>query len=129
VRSEQVQCSGTTANLEEKNMTTLRILGVILIAAMTLGNSCNNSSSNNSSGVRVVSLIAVPNITSTSNFSFDISGVDSAKGRMYFTDRNNAAVDVIDMKTNTFLKFIGKGVFHGCDTGPSCVGANNDKSG
>jgi hypothetical protein len=47
---------------------------------------------------------------------------------MYFTDRNNAAVDVIDMKTNTFLKMI-KGGFHGCDTGPSCAGANNDKSG
>jgi hypothetical protein len=70
----------------------------------------------------------VPNITSTSNFSFDISGVDSARGRYYFTDRNNAAVDVIDIKTNTFVKMI-KGGFAGCNTGPTCVGANNDMSG
>jgi hypothetical protein len=72
--------------------------------------------------------IAVPNVTTTTNFSFDISDVDSAKGRMYFTDRNNKSVDVIDIKTNTFLKFITGG-FAGCDTGPSCAGANNDKSG
>jgi hypothetical protein len=72
--------------------------------------------------------IFVPNVTPTTNFSFDISDVDSAKGRMYFTDRNNKSVDVIDIKTNTFLKQITGG-FAGCNTGPTCAGANNDKSG
>ena len=109
-------------------MNMLRILGVMLIAAMTLGGSCNSGTSSNNSGVRVVALIAVPNITPTSNFSFDISGVDSVNGRYYFTDRNNASVDVIDIKTNTFLKMITGG-FAGCNTGPSCAGANNDMSG
>ena len=47
---------------------------------------------------------------------------------MYFTDRNNKSVDVIDTRTNTFLKQITGG-FAGCDTGPTCDGANNDKSG
>jgi len=132
LKQKSVTTGSIHFGLKEKTMRTLQILGVLLIAAMTLGGSCGGSSSStpgSSSGVSVKALIAVPNITSTSNFSFDIAGVDSASGRMYFTDRNNAAVDVIDMKTNTFLKFIGKGVFHGCDTGPSCVGANNDKSG
>jgi hypothetical protein len=111
-------------------MMMLRILAVMLIAAMTLGSNCGGSGSSpgSSSGVRVKALIAVPNITSTSNFSFDISGVDSARGRYYFTDRNNASVDVIDMNTNTFVKMI-KGGFAGCNTGPSCVGADNSKSG
>ena len=110
-------------------MRTLHILGVLLIAALTLGGNCGGgSSSNNSSGVRVVALIAAPNVTPTTNFSFDISAVDSAKGRYYFTDRNNKSVDVIDIKTNTFLKMITGG-FAGCDTGPTCAGASNPKSG
>jgi hypothetical protein len=79
-------------------------------------------------GVSTKKQIAVPGVTSTTNFSFDISGVDSAKGRMYFTDRNNKSVDVIDVTTNTFLKQITDS-FAGCDTGPTCAGANNDKSG
>ena len=80
------------------------------------------------SGLRLTALIAVPNITPSSNFSFDIAAVDTVKGRMYFTDRNNQSVDVIDTKTNTFLKQITGG-FAGCNTGPTCVGANNDLSG
>ena len=66
-------------------------------------------------------------MTTGTNFSFDISGIDTVKRRMYFTDRNNKSVDVIDMATNKLLKQIGG--FSGCNTGPSCAGANNDKSG
>jgi hypothetical protein len=83
---------------------------------------------NSSAGVRLTAAASVPGVTTTTNFSFDISAVDSAKGRMYFTDRNNQGVDVIDIRTNTFLKRITGG-FAGCDTGPTCAGANNDKSG
>ena len=72
--------------------------------------------------------IFVPKVTDTTNFSFDISAVDGAKGRMYFTDRNNQSVDVIDIPTNKFLKRITGG-FAGCNTGPTCVSADNGKSG
>ena len=72
-------------------------------------------------------IVAIPNVTTGTNFSFDISGIDTVKRRMYFTDRNNKSVDVIDMTTNKLLKQIGG--FSGCNTGPSCAGANNDKSG
>ena len=72
--------------------------------------------------------VAIPNIAAGSNFSFDISGVDTGNGRMYFTDRNNKSVDVIDISSNQLVKQI-KGGFAGCDTGPTCAGANNDKSG
>src|ERR1700757_3560659 len=101
-----------------------------LFAITLLVTACGGGDSGSNSGnttVKVVAIISVPNITGSSNFSFDISDIDSAKGRYYFTDRNNASVDVIDIKTNTFLKMIGG--FHGCDTGPTCNGANNDKSG
>ena len=88
----------------------------------------DNAVTNPQDAVAAKRQILVPDVTPTTNFSFDISDVDSARGRMYFTDRNNKGVDVIDIKTNTFLKRI-TGNFAGCDTGPTCAGANNDKSG
>ena len=105
------------------------ILGTIFIATFLVAG-CNNSNngSGSNSGVSGKAIIAVPNVGATTNFSFDISAVDTVKGRYYFTDRNNQSVDVFDIKTNTFIKMI-KGGFAGCDTGPTCAGANNDKSG
>ncbi len=76
----------------------------------------------------MLAIIPVPGVTAGTNFSFDISAVDSVKMRMYFTNRNSASVDVIDIPTNSFLKRITGG-FAGCNTGPTCAGANNDKSG
>jgi hypothetical protein len=99
-----------------------------LLAATLLLAACgggNPSTDNNP--VRLIALISIPNITPATNFSFDISAIDSAKGRYYFTDRNNASVDVIDINTNSLVTQIGG--FHGCNTGPSCAGANNDMSG
>ena len=101
------------------------VAGILLLAGCGGGSDAN---SDPALKVRLTTNIGVPNINDGSNFSFDIAAVDSSKGRMYFTDRNNKAVDVIDIKTNTFLKQITGG-FAGCNTGPSCAGANNDKSG
>lgn len=112
-------------------MRTYGTLGMILFAALLLGGCGGGDSSGgngNSSGVNLKAVIAVPNVTSTTNFSFDISGVDTVKGRYYFTDRNNKSVDVFDLKTNRFIKQITGG-FAGCNTGPTCAGANNDMSG
>jgi hypothetical protein len=104
------------------------IVGVAIAATLLLGGCGGGGGNGNSLNGNPKALIAVPNIKAGSNFSFDISDVDSARGRMYFTDRNNKSVDVIDIKTNTFLKQI-MGGFAGCDTGPTCAGATNDKSG
>ena len=104
------------------------IVGVAIAATLLLGGCGGGGGNGNSLNGNPKALIAVPNIKAGTNFSFDISDVDSARGRMYFTDRNNKSVDVIDIKTNTFLKQI-MGGFAGCDTGPTCAGATNDKSG
>jgi hypothetical protein len=104
------------------------IVGVAIAATLLLGGCGGGGGGGNSLNGGPKALIAVPNVKAGTNFSFDISDVDSARGRMYFTDRNNKSVDVIDIKTNTFLKQI-MGGFRGCDTGPTCAGANNDKSG
>jgi hypothetical protein len=104
------------------------IVGAAITATLILGGCNGGGGSGNSLNTGPEALIKVPNVVSGTNFSFDISTVDSVKGRMYFTDRNNKSVDVIDIKTNTFLKQI-MGGFRGCDTGPTCVGASNPKSG
>jgi hypothetical protein len=104
------------------------IVGVAIAATLLLGGCGGGGGSGNGLNGGPKALIAVPNVKAGTNFSFDISDVDSARGRMYFTDRNNKSVDVIDIKTNTFLKQI-MGGFAGCDTGPTCNGATNDKSG
>src|SRR5450432_1347343 len=110
-------------------MKTLGTLGTILFATLLLagcGGGGGGGSSN--SGVALKSIIAVPNVGATTNFSFDISAVDPVTSRFYFTDRNNKSVDVFDTASNTLVTQI-KGGFAGCDTGPTCAGANNDKSG
>ena len=104
------------------------IVGVAIGATLLLGGCGGGGGSGNSLNGGPKALIAVPNVKAGTNFSFDISEVDSTRGRMYFTDRNNKSVDVIDIKTNTFLKQI-MGGFAGCNTGPTCVGASNPKSG
>jgi hypothetical protein len=104
------------------------ILGVILVATVLVAGCGGGGGGGTSQPAFLKSTIAVPGVGATTNFSFDISGVDTVKGRYYFTDRNNKSVDVFDTKTNTFIKQI-MGGFAGCDTGPTCNGANNDKSG
>jgi hypothetical protein len=99
--------------------------GLAVLASLILC-ACGGGGSSSTPGF--VKVIGVPGVTTGTNFSFDISAVDGAKGRMYYTNRNNQSVDVIDIPTNTFLKRITGG-FAGCNTGPTCAGANNDKSG
>jgi len=108
-------------------MKTQSTLGTILVATLLLAGCGGGHGGGGSLGV-LKAIIAVPGVGTTTNFSFDISAVDPVKGRYYFTDRNNKSVDVFDIKTNTFIKQITGG-FAGCDTGPTCVSASNDKSG
>jgi hypothetical protein len=97
---------------------------VMLLTAFVLAG-CNGGGSGSFTGLETT--IAVPNIATGSIFSFDLGVVDVQKRRYYFTDRNNKSVDVFDTDSNGLLKQIPG--FSGCNTGPTCAGANNDKSG
>ena len=110
------------------NPRTLAWAAIGAAAALALG-ACNNNGNHDDtqSKAHISAKIAIPNIGSTSNFSFDLGTVDRARGLYYFTDRNNKSVDVIDIHTNTLVRQVGG--FSGCNTGPTCAGANNDKSG
>jgi DNA-binding beta-propeller fold protein YncE len=108
-------------------MKTHSTLGTILVATLLLAG-CGGGGGSILQTLALKAFMADPGVGTTTNFSFDISAVDPVKGRYYFTDRNNKSVDVFDIKTNTFIKQITGG-FAGCDTGPTCVGADNAKSG
>ncbi len=67
------------------------------------------------SNPRYVGFVPVPGFDATTShsYSFDVGIVTG--GRLYFTDRNNAAVQVYDAATNAFVGSI-KG-FSGCNVG------------
>src|SRR6266581_4646095 len=85
-----------------------------------------------------VGTIAVPGLTGPGNTaSFDLGTVtNTSPGHYYFTDRNNAAVDVIDTATNTLIaqiKGTGANAFSGCRNAAGapvdCASANGRRSG
>ena len=45
--------------------------------------------------------------------AFDISWIDNSTQRYYLADRTNNAIDLVDAATDTFLGFIGKGLYTG----------------
>src|SRR5262249_23141104 len=70
-------------------------------------------------GPNFVTSLAGPGFTGTGNTaSFDLGTVTTpSPGRYYFTDRNNAAVDVFDTTSNTLItqiKGTGANAFAGC---------------
>ena len=74
--------------------------------------------------VRLLKTIPIPG---AALHGFDISWVDESTQRYYLADRSNAAVDVIDAKTDTFITQI-KGGFAGVKFNAAGA-ANNDISG
>ncbi|SAK82024.1 hypothetical protein AWB75_05198 [Caballeronia catudaia] len=75
---------------------------------------------NDDNGPRYVSDIAVPNIKAGVNFSFDIGIVSGSQ--YFFTDRNNASLDQIDIPSKSFAKAIqgsGNLAFTGLGPGPN----------
>ena len=54
--------------------------------------------------LKQIASIAIPGEKLT---GFDISFVDQATGRYFFSDRSNKAVDIFDARTNTFVTRVG----------------------
>lgn len=88
-------------------------LGAALAASATLVGCGIWAGLTGGSDPRFVTVVPVPGYDATTNASFDVGIVTG--GRLYFTDRNNAAVQVYDAATNAFVGSI-KG-FSGCNVG------------
>src|SRR5258706_515530 len=93
----------------------------LLLAAVSLapsGAALADEHEKDSGAVRLLATVPVPGVKMK---SFDISWVDADTQLYYLADRSNAAVDVVDAKTNAFVKQINGG-FAG-------FSGNNDTSG
>src|ERR1700693_550521 len=100
------------------------------LVALSFATGCGNSLSGGSPEAnQAAGNVAVPGITAGSSFSFDLGTV--VNGKYYLTDRNNKAVDVVDVFNlqMTQIKGSGTNVFVGCKPNANCVGANNGLSG
>ena len=73
---------------------TTRLAFTLLIGALLAA--CGGGD-DNPSGPRLLQQIAVPGVGAGTNYSFDIGAVSGST--YYYTDRNNKAVDVIDIPT------------------------------
>ena len=74
----------------KKTLITGAVAGLLLAA-------CGGDDNNTASGPRFMQQLTVPGVGAGTNYSFDISAVAGAT--YYYTDRNNAAVDVVDIPT------------------------------
>jgi hypothetical protein len=61
--------------------------------------------------------------------SFDISWVNPHRAEYYLADRSNSGIDIIDTRTLTFKRTLGKGLFVGVKLNGAGTAVNNDISG
>ena len=97
---------------------------VILLLGAGSGRADDENNGSNGGAVRFLRSVPVPGSATNPSgkmFVFDISWVDQATQLYYLADRSNAVIDVVNAKTDTFVKQITGG-FKGF-TG------NNDTSG
>jgi hypothetical protein len=131
----------------------LTIAGGLLLASNASwadGNGNKGNEAGDDRAVRLLDVIPVPgrtgvNATNGKLYSFDISWVDQNTQTYYLADRSNAAIDVVDAKTDTFVGqipggFAGVAVVggvvtnaqsgpNGVTTGGHCLFATDFRSG
>jgi hypothetical protein len=106
---------------------TLTLAFSVLVPLLVLGLGSAHADSERNGAVKLLTTIPVPgNLTPLR--AFDISWVDQDTQLYYLADRSNASVDVVNTKTNTFVKHITGG-FAGVVPNATGSGANNNVSG
>jgi hypothetical protein len=81
-------------------------IGASVAMAALLG-ACGGGSNNGMPVSQSVAKVAVPGLADNANFSFDLGMV--VNGKYYVTDRNNKAVDVVDVVTLDITQVKGSG--------------------
>jgi hypothetical protein len=109
------------------------MLGLAVTATALVAGCGSDSGSGVPTPTNYLAEIAVPNTSPGTSFSFDLGLVTNhGSGRYYFTDRNNKAVDVVDIASGKLIAQVtgtGANAFTGCLPVASCAGANNGISG
>jgi len=94
--------------------------GVVVAALLALAG-CGGGSTSHVDKSLPANDVKVTGITTGSNFSFDLGLV--ANGKYYLTDRNNKAIDVVDIATNQF-SLLAPGSFTGVGASTAVSGPN-----
>src|SRR2546421_12231310 len=84
----------------------------LLLLGVGSGRAAGEDNGSNGGAVRFLRSVPVPGSAfnpSGKMFVFDISWVDQATQLYYLADRSNAVIDVVDTKTDTFLRQIAGG--------------------
>jgi hypothetical protein len=107
---------------------------VLAIAAgLAAGNAASAASPEDNGPVRLLFTIPVPVAMTNATdgmYAFDISFVDQSNQTYYLADRSNAAVDVVNAKTGTFVKQItASPPFAGVQLSGTPPAVNNNISG
>ncbi len=117
--------------MPRKNALTLSLLLVVAVPILLLGAGSVSADEDQRGAVKLLATVPVPTTDRGATLvplrAFDISWVDPDSQLYYLGDRSNKSVDVVDARTNTFLRHITGGfkgvVFKTNNT------ADNDKSG
>ena len=118
-----------------KNALTLSLLLVVVVPILLLGAGSVRADEDHRGAVKLLAIVPIPTTLGPLR-AFDISWVDAATQLYYLGDRSNASVDVVNAKTNQFVRaikvtnppFTGV-VLKAGPTPPGGQVANNDKSG
>jgi len=86
----------------------LAVAGVMLMTGnLAWAEQGHKAEGKNDRAVRLLTTVPIPGTTANTTggklYSFDISWVDQPSRLYYLADRSNAAVDIVDTKTNTLL--------------------------
>src|SRR2546426_2608696 len=118
-------------SMPRKNALTLSLLLVVAVPILLLPAGSGRADEDQRGAVKLLAIVPIPTTLGPLR-AFDISWVDAATQLYYLGDRSNKSVDVVDARTNIFLRHITGG-FKGVvfKAGPGGVGqvADNDKSG
>jgi len=113
-------------SMPRKNALTLSLLLIVAVPILLLPAGSVSADEDQRGAVKLLTTVPIPTSLVPLR-AFDISWVDQATQLYYLGDRSNKSVDVVDAKTNTFVRHITGGftgvVFNANNT------ANNDKSG
>src|SRR6266542_1817807 len=113
-----------------KSSRALSPLFMVIVAVLVLSPAAAVAGSNDGP-VKLLTTVPIPGTLSPLR-AFDISWIDSDSQLYYLADRSNASVDVVDARTNQFVKQITAGfkglVLKANPNGPGQV-ADNDRSG
>lgn len=109
----------------------LLLMAMILTSIVGAAVGSGSAAPNDRGAVKLLTTVPIPGTLDPLR-AFDISWIDPDTQRYYLADRSNASVDVIDAKTNQFVKQIKAGftgiVFKANPNGPGQV-PDNDRSG